>query len=356
MKIDTGYASTLEALKGINSSINIQNMSSDFGHLFHMESTFQITLEYSNGENLDDYVNIITLSPERSLMFQESLSTKNFTKSKDAPHYHDYYEFVIVLDGTITQIIEGQEYPYSAGSCCLINRSLQHLEHYKAQTKVLYIGMSPSFIMELFDSAKNSTFKTEKDIYQNTLYKFIEADLKNPGKKSYIDFLPTYQNHKNAVYLHSMAEDMITTLLYPEFGASYKIRGLLCSFLAYLSSPRYYHGTTIKLNTNSDFLIFSRVSRLFEESNGRMSRGELEQQLNYSGDYLNRIVNKYSGMCLFDYGMNFCLKKAAQYLTETNESINTIATRLNFSNRTHFYNLFKGKYGVTPKEYRQMHQ
>jgi AraC-like DNA-binding protein len=87
-----------------------------------------------------------------------------------------------------------------------------------------------------------------------------------------------------------------------------------------------------------------------------MSRVELEQQLNYSGDYLNRIVNKYSGMCLFDYGMNFCLKKAAQYLIETNESINTIATRLNFSNRTHFYNLFKGKYGVTPKEYRQLHQ
>jgi AraC-like DNA-binding protein len=355
MKVETGYSSTLEALKSNNSSINIQNMSSAFGHLFHMESSFQITLEYSNGENLDDYVNIITLSPERSLMFQESLSTKNFTNGADAPHYHDYYEFVIVLDGTITQIIEEQEYLYSAGSCCLINRSLQHLEHYKAQTKVLYIGMSPSFIMELFCSAKNSLFKSEKDIYSNNLYKFIDADLKKPGQKAYVDFLPTYQNHKNAMYLHSMAEDIINTLLYPEFGASYKIRGLLCTFLAYLSSPRYYHSTTIKLNTTSDFLIFSRISCLFEESDGRMSRGDLEQRLNYSGDYLNRIVNKYSGMCLFDYGMNFCLKKAAQYLTETNESINSIANKLQFSNRTHFYNLFKEKYGVTPKEYRQLH-
>jgi AraC-like DNA-binding protein len=356
MNTDTQLTPMLEALASNDSSINVQNLTSDYGRLFHMAVPFQVTLEYSNGLNLNDYVNIVTLSPQHSIMYQETLSTKNFVDSKDAPHYHDFYEFVIVLEGTIVQIIEGKEYIYPPRTCCLINRSLQHLEHYKAQTKVLYIGISPSFIMELFDSAKNSTFKTEKDIYQNTLYKFIEADLKNPGEKSYIDFLPTYQNHKNAVYLHSMAEDMITTLLYPEFGASYKIRGLLCSFLAYLSSPRYYHGTTIKLNTNSDFLIFSRVSRLFEESNGRMSRGELEQQLNYSGDYLNRIVNKYSGMCLFDYGMNFCLKKAAQYLTETNESINTIATRLNFSNRTHFYNLFKEKYGVTPKEYRQMHQ
>lgn len=81
----------------------------------------------------------------------------------------------------------------------------------------------------------------------------------------------------------------------------------------------------------------------------------LEHHLNYSGDYLNRIVNKYSGLCLYDYGMTFCLKKAVQYLTETNESIGSIATKLQFKNRTHFYTLFKQKYGVTPKEYHQSH-
>ena len=148
---------------------------------------------------------------------------------------------------------------------------------------------------------------------------------------------------------------MIQTLLYPDFGASYQIKGLLCAFLAYLSSPQYYHCTNIRLDTNSDFLLFSRITHLFEESNGRMSRAELERLLNYSGDYLNRIVNKYVGMCLYDYGMTFCLKKAAKYLSETNESIGSIAAKLQFTNRTHFYSLFKEKYGVTPKEYRQLH-
>ena len=83
-----------------------------------------------------------------------------------------------------------------------------------------------------------------------------------------------------------------------------------------------------------------------------MPRAQLEQLLNYSGDYLNRIVNRYTGLCLFDYGMTFCLKKAAQYLSETDESVSSIATKLHFSNRTHFYALFKAKYGVTPKEFR----
>lgn len=86
-----------------------------------------------------------------------------------------------------------------------------------------------------------------------------------------------------------------------------------------------------------------------------MSRHELEVSLNYSSDYLNRIVNKYAGMCLFDYGMTFCLKKAEYLLTNTTDSISEIAQKLQFSNRTHFYSLFKKRYGLTPKEYRDQH-
>ncbi len=113
--------------------------------------------------------------------------------------------------------------------------------------------------------------------------------------------------------------------------------------------------TNIQIDTNSDFLLFSRITRLFEESDGRMTRTELERFLYYSGDCLNRIVNKFTDMCLYDYGMTFCLKKAAQYLTDTKEPVSAIAARMKFTNRTHFYALFKEKYGVTPKEYRQQH-
>ena len=61
-------------------------------------------------------------------------------------------------------------------------------------------------------------------------------------------------------------------------------------------------------------------------------------------------------MCLFDYGMTFCLKKAEDYLANTKEPVSDIAARLGFSNRTHFYTLFKKKYGMTPNEYRKGHR
>lgn len=346
----------LEALDSHDSSIKIQNGESDFSRFYRMNVPFQLTLEYCNGSKEEDYVNIVTLSSTKAVLYQESSAAKNYSYKKNASHLHDFFEFVIVLEGSIVQKIEGKEYLYTAGSCCLINRSLRHMEHYTSKCKVLFIGLSPDFITELFFAAQNSSFPNERKICDSELYHFIATDLKKPGERAYLDFMPAYQNHLHATRLHGMAEAMIQTLLYPEFGASYQIRGLLCAFLSYLSSPEYYHCTNIRLDTNTDFLLFARITRLFEESDGRMTRAQLEQFLNYSGDYLNRIVNKFTDMCLYDYGMTFCLKKAAQQLTETDESISAIAAGLKFTNRTHFYALFKEKYGVTPKEYRSMNK
>jgi len=344
-----------KVLNGCDSSINIQNGDSDFSRFYHMNVPFQLTLEYCDGSEPEDYVNVVTLSFEKAVLYQEPLALKNISYVKNAPHFHDFFEFVIVLEGTIIQKIEGKDYLYPAGSCCLINRNLRHMECYQSQCRVLYIGLSPDFITELFHSAQNAFFPVEKKICDSDLYHFITTDLENLGERAYLDFIPSYQNHLSAVHLHSIAEDMIQTLLYPTFGASYQICGLLCALLSYLSSPAQYHCTTIRLDTNSDFLLFSRITRLFEESDGRMTRTEMEQLLHYSGDYLNRIVNKFTDMCFYDYGMTFCLKKAARCLTETDESISTIAAKLKFTNRTHFYALFKKKYGVTPKEYRKLH-
>ena len=119
------------------------------------------------------------------------------------------------------------------------------------------------------------------------------------------------------------------------------------------SMEEFYHITPVKLSSSVDFLLFSRISHLLEDTDGRISRSELETMLNYSGNYLNTIANKYTGMCLFDYGIIFCLKRAEILLSTTEDSISSIATRLRFSNRTHFYTLFKEKYGLTPGDYRK---
>ncbi len=48
--------------------------------------------------------------------------------------------------------------------------------------------------------------------------------------------------------------------------------------------------------------------------------------------------------------MTFCFKKAERLLKESNLSVSEIALPLKLTNRTHFYNLFRKKYGMTPQE------
>lgn len=59
---------------------------------------------------------------------------------------------------------------------------------------------------------------------------------------------------------------------------------------------------------------------------------------------------------LFDYSMVFTMSYAANQLVTTDKSAAEIASDLKFSNRTHFYKLFRQHFGVTPGEYRELHR
>ena len=83
------------------------------------------------------------------------------------------------------------------------------------------------------------------------------------------------------------------------------------------------------------------------------SRSELSRLTNYSADYLNRIIKKYSGLSLYDYGMLFCLRKAENYVKNSDLPISEIAVLCGFTNKTHFYRRFEEQYRLSPGAYRK---
>lgn len=320
--------------------------------IYQLKTPFQVTYISCSGDKDQDLLNITTLSSHTSLHYSQKLSDHHRQYHSGNLHIHDYFELLVVLEGTVTQMIEHKAYLYTPGTCCLINRSLYHLEDYSGAARVMFIGFSVDFIQELFLSCEHADFPVEKEILNSDFYRFIMNDLRHPGPKAYLDFLPAMGNHTCLRMLHSINSQIMEVMLHPGFGATHQIKGLFSALIHNLSSPAYYHCTEVLLEHNSDALIFARASHLIEERDGRISREELARQLNYSGDYVNRIVKKFTGLCLFDYSMNFCMKKAADQLIHSSKSISEIASELHFSNRTYFYRLFRDTYGMTPKEYR----
>lgn len=334
--------------------VKIHNASSE--PWYDLLAPFQITYEYCSGVSSEDFCNILMVSPADTNY--RRIPFCNFSDFNTRPaHKHNYFELLLVLKGNTIQKIEGKEFMYPAGSCCLINRNLSHTEKFTEETKLLFIGLSTDFITELLNLHKTSYFHQERECGENFILKFMQTNLCSDEKKSYLDLFPRHQNQNNlSKTLWQLSESLIQSTLFPQFGSTYMIKGLICALLQNLGSESAYHHIPVNLDLGTEMLIFSRVTHLLEDTDGRLSRSELEEILNYNGSYLNAIVKRHTGMCLFDYGMTFCLKKAALLLSETDESISSIIAGLSFTNRTHFYKLFHEKYGLTPKEYRNNHR
>ncbi len=335
-----------------DNSLEIHNYDSNSNTYYNINTPLHLILMYNTCgiPNVTD--NFLGISPVGSQFMYNDNHIGNISK----PHRHNYFEFLIVLKGKVMQEIEGKEYLYPAGSCCLINHNITHTERFLEEGGILFLGLKKDFVKELIAGCKSSFFPDGGAPLSNSVLAFMEENIASDTQKYYLDFFPVYQNRKSIENLHRIADALVRTLFLPKLGADYVLKGLLYELFDYLDTKQAYHIIPVKLSSKNDALLFSRIRHLMEDTNGRMTRAELEKSLNYSGNYLNTIVKAHTGMNLFDYGMTFCMEKAAQLLTETDMSVTAVAETLKFSNQGHFYRLFKQTYGMLPKEYRKTHK
>ena len=90
---------------------------------------------------------------------------------------------------------------------------------------------------------------------------------------------------------------------------------------------------------------------MLHTSHGKLKKRELEEQMAYNGDYLNRVYKKQKGISISEAGREIMIKDAKQLLMKSNMSIDEIMQELGASSRGYFFSLFHEKTGLTPKEY-----
>ncbi|HIT89904.1 MAG TPA: helix-turn-helix domain-containing protein [Candidatus Merdenecus merdavium] len=334
-----------------NNIIKLHSADSHSAYI-EMHSPLQLTLEYCRGTDESDFINILMLSPGQNFYSKIDTGSSLNKFNLREPHRHNFFEIMIILKGEIYQQIEGTDYQYSTGTCCVINRNIHHREKFYGEALVLFIGLSSEFITQLIH--EQSSFYFHNEMWKgNSIFNFLKKNIDSEKSKDYLDIFPSFQNQNSIFQLHRISDRLLHLMMHPVLGSTYGIKSMICELFSYLDNKEAFHITPVSIKTSADLLLFSKVSHLFEDTDGRLSRAELSSLLNYSGNYINTVVKRYAGMCLYDYGLTFRLKKASELLRSSDASISSISASLNFNNRTHFYDLFKEKYGVTPGEYRR---
>ena len=110
--------------------------------------------------------------------------------------------------------------------------------------------------------------------------------------------------------------------------------------------------TYVNLAQSQEALVAEQAKNMIYASHGCIRRYELADRLNYSGEYLSRIMKKYTGYTLKAYCHRIQMQEAARLLSSTRLPVTQIAYALGYENRTQFYHNFKKEFHMTPAEYR----
>lgn len=270
-------------------------------------------------------------------------------------HQHNCFEFTYVLEGSMYQIVEGRRYFYPTGSCCLMNRNTLHTEELSTDFYCVFFSVSSDFVDRLMSYGNGLLFSGEQALFDSLIFQFFRRNLhpSDEDSKDFLDFVPKITETEQVHLVHQIFEDMLHTLMAPNYGATYHLQELFLKLIGILDNPEYYNAVHITAKGNMESSLFARIDQILEERHGRITHAELAEVLNYNGSYLGRIVKKYTGKSLFDYSMTFTMKHAANLLLNTNKTAAEIATELQFTNRSHFYRLFNEHFGCTPNAYRR---
>lgn len=303
----------------------------------------------------DNYFSNCFITPKISLYSQSNRDEAIDYLSSAALHKHDFFELMFVLSGNIYVNIENERHVYRKGDSCILNRNVMHTEEYKTDFEIVFLQISTALMRQLNNDLNLHYFDIEKNNIASDMTEFMSKNLSSDTDthKAYVDFIPVGNDNDIIKTLHDYFDQITKETLSPQVGSTINVLHILQKILVYLSQPNNFSTTPIQIGSTAERLIFEEIVSAMEEVDGRITRSQLSNKLNYSGTYLNKLCKKYSGKSLFDYSMTFCMKKAAYLLTTTSDNITNIGIALGFSNKTHFYKKFKEYYGLTPAEYRQ---
>ncbi len=99
--------------------------------------------------------------------------------------------------------------------------------------------------------------------------------------------------------------------------------------------------------------IVSQLEAYFEKNPGRTSLPQFAASVGYSADHAGRLIRQVTGKTFGEYRRDKHLMDAAQLLSQTDDTIESVALAAGYATVSGFYKQFCRLYGMAPGEYRK---
>ena len=110
---------------------------------------------------------------------------------------------------------------------------------------------------------------------------------------------------------------------------------------------------TDALPAHTSALVKRATAYLHENFSRALTRWEIAEAVGVSEDYLSRVFNRELGISPWEYLNRFRVLQAKTLLSQTDESIQSIARKVGFNDQSYFSRVFHKINGVSPQAYRE---
>ena len=256
-------------------------------------------------------------------------------------HRHNFIEVLYVCEGSLTNIIGGKQVVIEAGELLFLNQFTRH-EILPAGKNDIAINFM--ILPEFFDVAYTMAGSN------NVLADFLVNVLRqNEEKGEYLHFRVA-----EVLQIQNLLENMIYSLVTGR-GDQNRINqttmGLI--FLYLLDSVQY---AEMRLPNQYENMISMTTLDYIEQNYKTATLTELCVRLHLPMHVLSKMIKKNTGFNFKELLQRKRMNKAIELMCETELPISDIIAAVGYENGSYFHRVFREKYHVTPRAFREINR
>ncbi|MDV5171615.1 AraC family transcriptional regulator [Photobacterium rosenbergii] len=289
-------------------------------------------------ERNPDFKPTFTKRLKKEFFRDEHIFIVKQTRFIDIPlHSHEYIELVYVYQGKMRQVVNGKTIEQNQGEILLLNQFAQHeVEAATEDDIIINFIIEPEFIGRLISLFDNENLITE----------FILASINGKNRLGeHIHFKVGNCEELQQSVLKIINEIYSENIL-RQMRVNFLVGLLITELLANIESSDYY----VSVNYTESLALM--VLKYIDENYQNASLKVISDQLNQPNYKVSRLLKKFTGKTFSEILLEKRLERAIYLLKYTDYSIIDIINMTGYENASHFYRVFKEKYNVSIKEYR----
>ena len=256
-------------------------------------------------------------------------------------HRHNFIEVLYVCEGSLTNIIGGKQVVIEAGELLFLNQFTRH-EILPAGKNDIAINFM--ILPEFFDVAYTMAGSN------NVLADFLVNVLRqNEEKGEYLHFRVA-----EVLQIQNLLENMIYSLVTGR-GDQNRINqttmGLI--FLYLLDSVQY---AEMRVPNQYENMISMTTLDYIEQNYKTATLTELCVRLHLPMHVLSKMIKKNTGYNFKELLQRKRMNKAIELMCETELPISDIIAAVGYENGSYFHRVFREKYHVTPRAFREINR